>query len=153
MARRKRFKIEGSLRFDRPLCLKVIHYYIEGYDLRELCYVFDTDISTILEILKKKKFKKKKLYDVYRNQEDRKELGKTVHIFEKEENLLEKYFPLFSNSEFSHSYFWYWKEKRKDIEKKKERCTHKYRHIRCSVCSKILGDASNIKLPDETCTS
>ena len=146
MARRKEFKIDWEIKFDRPLRLKLIQHYNKGYGLRELCRMFDTDISTTLEIIRRKKIKKRNLYEIYKNQDDRKETIDFDLILKREKILLEKYFPVLQPSEFTYSYFWYWKEQFDKKKKKKEKCKHQYKHICCALCSKILGDATKINL-------
>jgi hypothetical protein len=144
MSRPKEFKIEWDQRFDHSLRSKLIKYYKKGYDIRELCIMFDADLSTVLEIIKRKKIKKRETCKIFEKQEIRKDKSNLNFIRDKEYLLLEKYFISFSKSEVINTYFWYWQEKLKKDNAKKEKCNHSIRHIRCSKCNKILADASNI---------
>lgn len=120
--------------------------YKEGYSLGEICRIFKLDISSVLIILKKCKFKKKKLYQIFEYQSDRLETKNVGLILKRDEHYLEKYFPSTSSSFFSNSYYLFWKDRYKRTKEKQRKCRHNIRHIRCGICNKILGDASNVPI-------
>ena len=124
--------------------------YKKGHSLGELCREFCIDIPTILFMLRKSKIKKKNLFQIYSNQTERKELNVPIELVLKKDNVyLTKFFPDSNSLLFSSSYYSFWKEKYQKNEDRKKKCKHKVRHIRCSLCNKILGDASNIPLKNE----
>ncbi len=128
------------------LCKKeTVKLYKDGYALGEICRSLKLDISTVLLLLKRHKFKKRRLYQIYTNQSTRTESNRFELILKRDEYYLEKFFPN-SDSYFSNSYYWFWREKIK--KRKQKRCEHKIRHIRCGICNKILKDATNIPLID-----
>jgi len=127
----------------------VLRLYKEGYGLGEICRLECLDISTILYILRKCKVKKNSLYKIYQNQTEKSELKKPALILENEKIYLEKFFPSSDSSNFSSSYYWFWKENYNKDQEKKDKCSHYIKHIRCSICNKILKDATNIKISDE----
>jgi len=124
---------------------EVVKLYKDGYALGEICRKVKLDISTILLLLKLQRFKKRRLYDVYENQADKSRENYGKLLLKRDEYYLEKFFPN-SNSIFSTNYYWFWREKQKKREDIQSKCKHKVRHIRCSLCEKILGDATNIPL-------
>ena len=123
----------------------VVILYKKGYLLGEICRNLKLDISTVLELLKQNKFKKKRLHQIFTNQTIRTETCRVELILKKDEYYLEKFFPN-SDSFFSNSYYWFWREKYK--KRKNEKCEHNVRHIRCAICNKILKDATNIPLEE-----
>ena len=129
----------------------ILDLYKEGKGLGEICREMCLDISSVLYILKKCRLYKKTLYNVYEEQTNRADHFKTEFILEDEEYYLEKFFPQASATYFSSSYYFFWKEKFKRTEAIKAKCNHSVRTITCSLCNKILKDASNIPI-DNTIT-
>ena len=125
---------------------QIVKDYKDGLSLEELCRSFRLDSFSILFLLKKSKLKKKKLYIVYINQNDHK-VEKSI-FNEKERYYIQKFFPSSESSNLTGGYYWHWRENRKKIQNKKEKCSHDIRHIRCGRCNTILKDASNIPLSD-----
>lgn len=115
--------------------------YKKGHDLDDICYNASLDIDSVLEIINKFKYKKKKLNNIFENQSEKK-VNRKVRI-QVREKLKEKFFPC-STDNFSHSYYTYWKENQKRQEEVKNSCKHNQSHIRCSLCSKVLADATDI---------
>ena len=134
---------------DRKILLfkkrEITKLYKNGYELGEICRKVKLDISTTLLLIKGLKLKKKRLYEVYTNQTVRSKAQHGGLFLKRDEYYLDKFFPKV-NSFFSTNYYWYWKDKIKKREKKQDDCKHKIRHIRCSLCDKILGDATYIPL-------
>ena len=129
---------------------EVLYFYKIGHQLGELCREFCMDIPTILFILRKSGIKKKTLFQIYSNQTERKESNVPIELVLKKDNFyLKKFFPDSDSLLFSSSYYWFWKTKYEKAEEKKKTCKHKIRHIRCSICNKILADATNIPLQNE----
>jgi len=129
---------------DKEIRRNIIKNFKEGLYLGELCRKYQFDVSTILEILKKARVKRKILYDVYANQEDRRIKRNIEIVLEQDKYYIEKFFPTDDN--WTNSYYWYWKKNLDKLEKKKANCKHEIRHIRCSICGKILADASDIEI-------
>jgi hypothetical protein len=128
---------------ENKLIRNIKKMYNNGYLLDDICYYTKLDIDTVLEIIRKFRYRKKKLYEIYEVQEDQNIRKKSrIDIRNK---LTEKYFPTESDDTFySHSYHLYWKKKLKERDKRRMNCTHELCHIRCAKCGKILGDASEI---------
>jgi len=126
--------IEEKTEFVRTL-------YENGCHLDEICRQTRLDIDTTLETIRKFRYKKNELYLIYEYQEDKK-ISKKVRI-EIRRHLMDKFFPVGQENEFfSASYHLYWKEKMKKQERLKKGCSHSICHIACSLCGKILADAS-----------
>lgn len=127
---------------------KVIDLYKEGYGLGQLCRMLCLDISSIVYILRKSKMKKKSLYVIYQEQTNRPDSERKELLTEDDKFYLDKFFPSADTSNFSNSYYFFWKEKFKKENKQKQTCEHHIRTITCSTCKKILKDASNIRLDE-----
>ena len=140
--KKNKLKIIPNYEIDYELKKELIEFYKEGYSLVELSRGFHIDFSLILYILKRAKIKKIKLYEIYEYQLEKKEISHIMCIPVKESRYLEKFFPTNDNA-ITNSYFSFWKNKYQKAEKKKEKCKHKIRHIRCSICGKILADATD----------
>lgn len=126
---------------------EILYFYKKGHSLGELCREFCLDIPTVLFILRKNSIKKNDLYEIYSKQEQRKETRTPLHLVLKKDNFyLTKFFPDSDTMLFSSSYYWFWKKIANEADEKKKKCEHNIRHIRCSVCNKILGDATNIPI-------
>lgn len=145
----------SKLKYDRNEIIsehkkEVIKLYKKGYNLGELCRMNCLDISLILQILRKNRIKKQVLYKVYQNQSDRSESKHGGLILERDKYYIDKFFPNSDVINFSSSYYWFWKKNQDSIEKRKKLCSHGIRHIRCSICNKVLKDATNIPLEEKT---
>lgn len=127
--------------------IQVTKYYRQGYGLGELCRKFRLDITSILFLLRKSRLKKKKLYIIFENQNDRTNVNKDI-INEKETHFIEKFFPYPETYGMVRGSYWHWKEKFKKAQERKDSCNHSVRHISCGRCNKILRDASNIPFDD-----
>lgn len=128
---------------------EVVKLYRRGYNLGELCRMSCLDISLILQILRKNRIKKPTLYKVYQNQADRAEAKHGGLVLERDKYYIDKFFPNSDVVNFSSSYYWFWKKNNEKIENRKRLCQHGIRHIRCSLCNKVLKDASNIPLEEK----
>lgn len=118
---------------------QIILMFSKGYHIDEICCHVKLDIDTVLEIIRKYKYKKKELYVIYEYQNDRNICKKTRMTIQA--HLLNKFFPLRDdNYFFTNSYHLYYKEKLKRKEKLKKECLHNITHIKCGRCGKILGD-------------
>ena len=115
MPRRKIQEIDWRTRFDNREMKSIVSLYKKGYGLKDLCSIFNTDIPTIIEIIRKSRFKKKILYKVYEKQE----VHQQVLITEKDRYLIEKFFPTIGKEEFKNSYFQFWFIKFSESQKKK----------------------------------
>lgn len=127
---------------------EIVKLYKNGCALGEICRISKLDISSVLLLLKSHKFKKRSLYQIYVNQSIRAESKNVELVLKRDKYYLEKYFPN-SGSDFSSSYYWFWRESFKKGQEKQKICSHRVRHIRCSLCNKILKDATNIPLVDD----
>lgn len=123
---------------------QVIKRFRDGDNLGTLCRTFRLDISSVLFLLRKSRLKKKKLYTIYELQKEK--IDDKDFISEKEKYYIQKFFPHSETTGLNGGYYWYWREKYKKQQEKKERCKHDVRHIRCGKCNKILRDASNIPI-------
>ena len=92
--------------------------------------------------------KKQSLFKIYQEQTVRNDENKSELFLENEKFYIDKFFPQADSNNFSTSYYWFWKQKYKKQQEKKANCPHKIRTVRCSICNKILKDASNIPLDD-----
>jgi hypothetical protein len=118
---------------------QIIFLFNKGCHLDEICRCVKLDIDTVLEVIRKCKYKKKELYVIYEYQDDR-NINKKTRM-DVQSHLLNKFFPLQDDDYFfSNSYHLYYKEKLKRKEKLKKECTHPITHIRCGICGKILAD-------------
>ena len=128
---------------------KVKKLYKMGYSLGKMCRELCLDVSSVLYILRKSKLKKQSLYKIYQEQSARNDEEKNELFLENEKFYIDKFFPHSDSINFSTSYFGFWKEKFKKEQDKKRTCQHQIRTIRCSLCNKILKDASNIPFENE----
>ena len=131
---------------------KVLDSFKEGFSLGEICRETCLDISSVLFVLRKSKLKKQSLYKIYQEQSLKNDERQSDLFLESDKFYIDKFFPEANSSNFSNSYYWYWQEKNKKEQDKKLDCTHNVRTIRCSLCNKILRDASNIPLENITIT-
>lgn len=130
----------------------VVRLYREGYNLGKICRETKLDVASVLNLLRKKKLKKKILYKVFDRQSD-KSNSDTIDLFLKTDlHYLEKFFPNCNSVNISSSYYWMWKLKHDKVIKKRKECPHKIRHIKCACCGEILGDASHIHLDRDNIT-
>ncbi len=125
---------------------QVIKYFKKGYSIGKICRRFHLDVSSVLFILKTGKIRKTVLYKIYKKQEIRNENKVYELILESEKYHLDKFFPNVTSDSFTTSYYYYWKKEFDTQQKRKDTCKHSIKHIRCSICSKILADASNINI-------
>jgi hypothetical protein len=131
----------------RVLGKEAIKLFKKGYALGEICRAGNLDISSVLYLLKRCKYKRT-LYIIHQKQAERAESCHAGLFLKKDKYYLEKFFPS-SDTDFSSSYYWFWRENYMKSKEKQQNCKHNIRHIRCGVCNKILKDASNIPLEDE----
>ena len=117
----------------------LIRYYKRGYSLIELSRGFHLDFSFVVYVIKHAKIKRAQLHKVYKVQADRKEHISVVCIPEKERVYVDKFFPQTDDS-FTNSYYLYWKDKYTQAEERKEKCKHEIKHVRCSLCDKVLSN-------------
>lgn len=127
---------------------KIIDLYKKSYSLGEICRELCLDVSSILCVLRKSKLKKRTLYKIYQEQTSKKHEQRNELFLESDKFYIDKFFPQSDSNYFPYSYYWFWKEKYKKEQEMKMTCTHKIRTIKCSLCNKILKDASNIPLDD-----
>lgn len=125
---------------------EIIKYFKKGHCLGSICRKFHLDISIILYILKTGKIKKNVLYNIYNKQIIQNERREYDIILESDMYYLNKFFPNTDTEFINSSYYHYWKKELNKVEKRKNECKHEFKVIKCSLCGKILKDASNIQI-------
>lgn len=123
---------------------EVLKAYKKGFTLGAICRRTFIDISTLLYILKRLKISRKELYKIYEKQEIAKNIYSTDLILKREKYYIDKYFPDPEEENISTVYYKKWEYKYNQLKKQRKNCSHSVKHIKCSICGKILGDASNI---------
>lgn len=133
MVKLSRYPLEKTKRDE------LIRYYKDGWSIFELKKEFNVNESTVIQVIRRQRFKKKNLYKVFEKQIIRQDNGQQ-DFTTKEKKLLNKFFPK-SDGHITKTYYTYWKVENKRRDEEKKNCAHHVRHIRCSSCNKILGDA------------
>jgi hypothetical protein len=141
--RDKNIKIDKDITNEQIIIIKKL--FKEGHHLDEICQRTKLDIDTVLNEIRKFKYKKNTLYIIYELQESNKTNKKIRKEIRK--RLVDKFFPICNDeSFFTYSYHLYFMKKSKETEEKRKNCTHRLKHVRCGICGKIICDATHLEI-------